>query len=61
MELSDIGSIWDNEALLCHTNGPATQGTSPNRHSGGEWYAPNGNRVGGTPAVEELAETEVLW
>ena len=46
VELSDIGSISDNEALLCHTNRP-TNGVN----SGGEWYAPNGNRVGATPAV----------
>ena len=36
------------EALLCHTNGPATQGNSPNLHSGGEWHAPDGTRVSGT-------------
>ena len=46
VEIGDIGSISD-EALLCHTNGPATQGTSP-KHSGGDWYAPTGTRVDGT-------------
>ena len=48
VEISDIGSISDNEALLCHTNNPPPP---PSTTSGGEWYASNGNRVGGTPAV----------
>ena len=50
VEISDIGSM-DDSALLCHTNRPATQGNSPNLHSGGDWHAPNGNRVGITPPV----------
>ena len=54
VEISRIGST-DDSALLCHTNGPATQGTSPNLHSGGEWYAPNGDRLGGTPSVPGFA------
>ena len=56
VEISRIGSN-DDSALLCHTNGPATQGTSPNLHSGGEWYAPNGDRLGGTPAVPGVTRT----
>ena len=48
LEISDIGSISDNEALLCHTNNPPPP---PSTNSGGEWYASNGDRVGGTPAV----------
>ena len=51
VEIGDIGSISDNKALLCHTNGPATQGNSQNLQPRGEWYAPNGNRVGISPPV----------
>ena len=42
MVISDIGSTNDT-ALICHTNRPAT--FDNNRHSGGNWYAPNGARV----------------
>ena len=38
--ISDIGST-DNTALLCHTNRP-TRG----RNSGGDWFAPYGDKVG---------------
>ena len=38
--ISDIGST-DNTALLCHTNRPAS-GSS----SGGDWFAPDGGKVG---------------
>jgi hypothetical protein len=41
--ISDIGST-DDTALICHTNHPAT--LSNNAHSGGDWFAPNGMRVG---------------
>ena len=54
VEIGDIGSISDNEALLCHTNNPPPP---PSTTSGGEWYAPNGNRVGGTPAVPGFMRT----
>ena len=52
VEIGDIGSISDNKALLCHTNRP-TNGVN----SGGEWYVPDGNRVGGTPAVPGFARS----
>ena len=39
--ISDIGS-FGNTALLCHTNRPASGG-----HSGGDWFAPDGDKVGG--------------
>ena len=42
MVISDIGSTTST-ALLCHTNRP-TYPYSP--HSGGDWYASNGERVG---------------
>ena len=45
MEIGDIGSISDNEALLCHTN------NHPPVNSGGDWFASNGDRVGGFPPV----------
>ena len=53
VEISRIGSS-DDSALLCHTNNPPP---TPSGTSGGEWYAPNGNRVGGTPAVPGFART----
>ena len=40
--ISDIGSS-DNTALLCITNLPLPSGST---HSGGDWFAPNGYRVG---------------
>ena len=44
--ISDIGST-DDTALLCHTN------RSPgSRHSGGQWFAPNGQGVGGTGTTD---------
>ena len=42
--ISDIGSTNDN-ALLCITNRPATESGSSN--SGGDWFAPDGDKVGG--------------
>ena len=47
--ISDMGST-DNTALLCHTNRPATLGTTARPHSGGDWFAPGpyGTRVDGT-------------
>ena len=41
--IDDIGST-DNTALLCHTNHPVLSGSS---NSGGDWFAPNGDKVGG--------------
>ena len=42
--ISDIGST-DNTALICHTNHPATFGSSNQPHSGGNWFAPDDTRV----------------
>ena len=42
--ISDIGST-DNTALLCITNHPVLCGGS---NSGGDWFAPDGDKVGGT-------------
>ena len=47
VDISRIGST-DDSTLLCHTNRPATLGNSPNLHSGGDWFAPDGTRVYGT-------------
>ena len=41
VEISDIGST-DDSALLCHTNNPPPPGST---NSGGDWLAPDGNRV----------------
>ena len=49
MAFSDIGS-W---SLTCHTNHPASGG-----NSGGDWYSPEGERIGlysQTPTVQGLA------
>ena len=43
VDISNIGST-DDTALLCHTNRPPPAGSS---HSGGDWYAPDGDRVDG--------------
>ena len=42
--ISDIGST-DNTALICNTNCPLINNIYK-RHSGGDWYGPNGTRVG---------------
>ena len=47
VEISDIGST-DDFALLCHTNFPPPPGSTT---SGGDWFAPDGTRVGGTPDI----------
>ena len=47
VEISEIGYTYDS-ALLCHTNRPPRYGSSPNLHSGGDWFAPDGTRVHGT-------------
>ena len=44
MIISDIGTAGDDTALLCHTNRPPPSGSS---HSGGAWFRPDGNEVGG--------------
>ena len=54
MEIGDIGSISDNEALLCHTNNHPPSGSV---NSGGDWFASNGDRVGGTTAVPGVTRT----
>ena len=43
--ISDMGST-DNTALLCHTNQPATLGTTARPNSGGNWFVRYGTRVG---------------
>ena len=43
MDISDIGSS-DTTALLCHTNRPSPPPGSV--ASGGDWFAPDGTRVG---------------
>ena len=42
MLIDDIGST-DDTALLCHTNNPPSPDT---RTSGGDWFGPDGKRVG---------------
>ena len=44
VDITDIG-FSDNNALLCITNRPPPSGLP---HSGGDWYAPDWTRVGGT-------------
>ena len=44
VNISGIG-YNDDSALLCHTNRPATLGNSPNFHSGGDWFAPDGTKI----------------
>ena len=46
VEISDIGSS-DTTALLCHTNRPAS-----GANSGGDWFAPDGTRVGGPGSTD---------
>ena len=45
--ISDIGST-DDTALICNTNRFANLTSRPDGriHSGGDWFAPDGNRVG---------------
>ena len=46
MIISDIGTVGDDTALLCHTNHPAdTPGGTDGMHSGGAWFRPDGNEV----------------
>ena len=46
MLISDIGST-DDTSLICHTNRPANvTDISGYSNSGGDWFAPNGMRVG---------------
>ena len=40
--ISDIGTVGDDTALLCHTNHPPPSGSS---HSGGGWFRPDGSEV----------------
>ena len=47
VNISDIGSS-DTTALLCHTNKPAHYGGN----SGGDWFAPDGTRVGGIGSTD---------
>ena len=48
VEISDIGSS-DSTALLCHTNRPPSAG---GHNSGGDWFAPDGTRVGGIDSID---------
>ena len=50
MILDDIGYTNDT-ALLCHTNYPPPPN---NKTSGGDWFAPNGKRVGGYNEPSDL-------
>ena len=44
--ISDIGTVGDDTALLCHTNHPANITTNNGRmHSGGQWFKPDGTEV----------------
>ena len=43
VEISDIGISDDDTALLCHTNRSPPAGIA---QSGGNWFAPDGDRVG---------------
>ena len=45
--MDDIGST-DDTALLCHTNEPSR------RDSEGDWFAPNGERVGSGKGPSEV-------
>ena len=46
MIISDIGTVGDDTALLCHTNHPAdTPGSTDGMHSGGAWFRPDGSVV----------------
>ena len=48
--ISDIGST-NYAAILCHTNHPPPPGSA---NSGGEWFAPNGTRVGSVGTTDVL-------
>ena len=55
MEIDDVGSTYDSyigstddSALLCHTNRPPPPDSA---HSEGDWFAPDGDRVGSNPPV----------
>ena len=48
MDIRHIGST-DNTALLCITNRPPPSGSAI---SGGDWFAPDGTRVGGTDSYD---------
>ena len=48
--LNEIGNT-DETALLCHTNYPPPPN---NVTSGGDWFAPNGKRVGGDNGPGDL-------
>ena len=50
MILDDIGNT-DDIALVCHTNCPPPHG---NPNSDGNWYAPNGEKVGGDNEPSDL-------
>ena len=48
VEISDIGSS-DTTALLCHTNRPPPPWSAI---SGGNWFAPDGTRIGGIGSTD---------
>ena len=55
VEIDDVGSTYDSyigstddSALLCHTNRPPPPDSA---HSEGDWFAPDGDRVGSNPPV----------
>ena len=49
VEISDIGIFDDDTALFCHTNRPPPVGST---NSGGNWVAPDGDRVGGIGSTD---------
>ena len=49
VEISDIGISNDDTALLCHTNKSPPPGST---QSGGNWFAPDGDRVGGLDSTD---------
>ena len=62
MDISDIGISDNKTALLCHTNRPPPPGA---RQSGGDWFAPDGTKVGGlgstdVPGFERNRDTMVV-
>ena len=53
MIISDIGSVGDDTALLCHTNSPADMINGNGiMHSGGHWFRPDQYEVMSFPSSE---------
>ena len=44
--IDDIGTVWRDNSLLCHTNHPADMmGGTDGMHSGGAWFTPDETEV----------------